>query len=106
MSNVSDTLSRARGDAQTTEHAKTTASFDPASFLLVPAKRFEDLKIGDVFRAPSRTLTKGRREWRRHNQRHRLQSAARARSFRTTQVSSQSGSVMSVVKPREAAQTH
>jgi acyl dehydratase len=57
MSNMSDTLSRARGDAQTTEHAKTTASFDPASFLLVPAKRFEDLKIGDVFRAPSRTLT-------------------------------------------------
>src|SRR6266478_3555950 len=42
---------------QATEHAKTTASFDPESFLLVPAKRFEDLKVGDVFRAPSRTLT-------------------------------------------------
>src|SRR5882724_7997685 len=42
---------------QATEHAKTTASFDPDSFLLVPAKRFEDLKVGDVFRAPSRTLT-------------------------------------------------
>lgn len=51
---MSDTLSRARGDAQ------TTASFDPASFLLVPA---------------------------------------RARSHRTTQVSPQSGFVMSVVKP-------
>src|ERR1700737_2079251 len=42
---------------QATEHAKTIASFDPESFLLVPAKRFEDLKVGDVFRAPSRTLT-------------------------------------------------
>lgn len=31
--------------------------FDPANFLVVPAKTFEDLKIGDVFRAPSRTLT-------------------------------------------------
>ncbi len=31
--------------------------FDPASFLMVPPKRFEDLRKGDVFRAPSRTLT-------------------------------------------------
>jgi len=31
--------------------------FDPANFLVVPAKTFEDLKVGDVFRAPSRTLT-------------------------------------------------
>ena len=31
--------------------------FDPAAFLLVPAKRFEDLKVGDILRAPSRTLT-------------------------------------------------
>jgi acyl dehydratase len=31
--------------------------FDPSSFLMVPAKRFEDLRVGDVFRAPSRTLT-------------------------------------------------
>ena len=31
--------------------------FDPKSFLLVPAKRFEDLRVGDIFRAPSRTLT-------------------------------------------------
>jgi acyl dehydratase len=36
--------------------AKTDA-FDPASFELVLAKRFEDLRVGDVFRAPSRTLT-------------------------------------------------
>jgi acyl dehydratase len=32
-------------------------TFDPKEFLMVPAKRFEDLKVGDVFRAPSRTLT-------------------------------------------------
>jgi acyl dehydratase len=38
------------------ESAPTT-SFDPTLFLLVPAKRFEDLKVGDIFRAPSRTLT-------------------------------------------------
>jgi acyl dehydratase len=35
----------------------TATQFDPTSFLVVPAKRFEDLQIGDVFRAPSRTLT-------------------------------------------------
>lgn len=31
--------------------------FDPNSYPVVPAKTFEDLRIGDVFRAPSRTLT-------------------------------------------------
>ncbi|GAB4041536.1 MaoC family dehydratase [Spirosoma jeollabukense] len=31
--------------------------FDPNTYLVVPAKTFEDLQIGDVFRAPSRTLT-------------------------------------------------
>jgi len=36
---------------------KTQTDFNPQDFLLVPAKRFEDLTIGDVFRAPSRTLT-------------------------------------------------
>ncbi len=35
----------------------TFTSFDPTEFLIVPARRFEDLKIGDTFRAPSRTLT-------------------------------------------------
>jgi acyl dehydratase len=35
----------------------TDTTFDPADFLIVPAKRFEDLAVGDVFRAPSRTLT-------------------------------------------------
>ena len=33
------------------------APFDPATFLLVPPRTFEDLAVGDVFRAPSRTLT-------------------------------------------------
>src|ERR1700678_3730722 len=37
--------------------ASTKPSFDPTSFFMVPPKRFEDLKIGDIFRAPSRTLT-------------------------------------------------
>ncbi|WP_058189295.1 MaoC family dehydratase [Terracidiphilus gabretensis] len=36
---------------------QTATSFDPAAFLIVPAKRFEDLRVGDIFRAPSRTLT-------------------------------------------------
>jgi acyl dehydratase len=36
---------------------KTQSGFNPQDFLLVPAKRFEDLKLGDIFRAPSRTLT-------------------------------------------------
>lgn len=35
----------------------TFTQFDPASFLLVPARTFDDLQIGDIFRAPSRTLT-------------------------------------------------
>ena len=36
---------------------ETMTSFDPASFLMVPPKCFEDLKVGDIVRAPSRTLT-------------------------------------------------
>lgn len=31
--------------------------FDPATFTVVEPKTFEDLKVGDIFRAPSRTLT-------------------------------------------------
>jgi acyl dehydratase len=42
---------------QKTQNAIDRISFNPTSFLIVPAKRFEDLKVGDVFRAPSRTLT-------------------------------------------------
>lgn len=35
----------------------TFTQFNPGSFLLVPARSFSDLEIGDIFRAPSRTLT-------------------------------------------------
>lgn len=28
--------------------------YDPAGWLIAPAKTFHDLKVGDVFRAPSR----------------------------------------------------
>src|ERR1700756_3225772 len=31
--------------------------FDPATFTVVEPRTFEDLKVGDIFRAPSRTLT-------------------------------------------------
>jgi acyl dehydratase len=33
------------------------APFDPLNFLVVPARTFEQLQIGEIFRAPSRTLT-------------------------------------------------
>ena len=36
---------------------KTITNFNPQEFLIVPARRFEDLKLGEIFRAPSRTLT-------------------------------------------------
>jgi len=36
---------------------KQSREFDPVSFTVVPPRRFEDLRVGDVFRAPSRTLT-------------------------------------------------
>ena len=35
----------------------TYTQFNPNSFLLVPARGFSDLQVGDIFRAPSRTLT-------------------------------------------------
>src|SRR6202020_3497907 len=31
--------------------------FDPATFTVVEPRTFEDLEVGDIFRAPSRTLT-------------------------------------------------
>lgn len=34
-----------------------SSSFDPLNFLVVPARTFEQLQVGEVFRAPSRTLT-------------------------------------------------
>ena len=40
---------------QKIDTAPEALGFDPTSFLIVPAKRFNDLKVGDIFRAPSRT---------------------------------------------------
>ena len=40
---------------QNIDTASEAPGFDPTSFLIVPAKRFDDLKVGDIFRAPSRT---------------------------------------------------
>ena len=37
--------------------APATPPFNPLNFLVVPARTFEELRIGEVFRAPSRTLT-------------------------------------------------
>ena len=39
------------------KQADTITNFDPEKFLVVAEKKFDDLKIGDIFRAPSRTLT-------------------------------------------------
>ena len=39
------------------ERPKTFTQFDPTNFLLVPGRSFENLQVGDIFRAPSRTLT-------------------------------------------------
>jgi acyl dehydratase len=36
---------------------RQSRNFDPVSFTVVPPRRFEDLGVGDVFRAPSRTVT-------------------------------------------------
>jgi acyl dehydratase len=40
-----------------TDRPNQPVSFDPVGFTVVPPRRFEDLRVGDVFRAPSRTLT-------------------------------------------------
>jgi len=40
-----------------TDRRNQPNSFDPAGFTVVPPRRFEDLRVGDIFRAPSRTLT-------------------------------------------------
>ena len=37
--------------------SKQPRDFDPVNFTVVPPRRFQDLRVGDVFRAPSRTLT-------------------------------------------------
>jgi len=40
-----------------TDRRNQPNSFDPVGFTVVPPRRFEDLRVGDIFRAPSRTLT-------------------------------------------------
>jgi hypothetical protein len=37
--------------------SKQPRNFDLVSFTVVPPRRFQDLRVGDIFRAPSRTLT-------------------------------------------------
>src|SRR6266851_969866 len=41
----------------TTDIPETPHTFDPRTFTVVPARTFEDLRVGEIFRAPSRTLT-------------------------------------------------
>jgi acyl dehydratase len=40
-----------------TDQPETAPAFDPGNFTVVPARTFEDLRVGEIFRAPSRTLT-------------------------------------------------
>src|SRR4051812_37277482 len=40
-----------------TERLDQPGSFNPVGFTVVPPRRFEDLRVGDIFRVPSRTLT-------------------------------------------------
>src|SRR5690349_25139596 len=40
-----------------TNRRNQPGSFDPVGFTVVPPRKFEDLRVGDVFRAPSRTTT-------------------------------------------------
>jgi acyl dehydratase len=41
----------------TTEIAETAHTFDPSNFTVVPPRTFDDLRVGEIFRAPSRTLS-------------------------------------------------
>ena len=41
----------------TTDIPETAQTFDPTNFTIVPARTFDDLRVGEIFRAPSRTLT-------------------------------------------------
>lgn len=40
-----------------TSTASQPAPFDPRDFAIVPPRTFEQLEVGEIFRAPSRTLT-------------------------------------------------
>jgi acyl dehydratase len=41
----------------TTKMPEAARTFDTKNFTVVPARTFEDLRVGEIFRAPSRTLT-------------------------------------------------
>jgi hypothetical protein len=41
----------------TTDMPETAQTFDPTNFTVVSARTFDDLRVGEIFRAPSRTLT-------------------------------------------------
>ncbi|MDT7817740.1 MAG: hypothetical protein QOJ42_7656 [Acidobacteriaceae bacterium] len=41
----------------TTDIPETAHTFDASNFTVVPARTFEELRVGEIFRAPSRTLT-------------------------------------------------
>jgi acyl dehydratase len=41
----------------TTDIPETAHTSDPNNFTVVPARTFDDLRVGEIFRAPSRTLT-------------------------------------------------
>jgi hypothetical protein len=41
----------------TTDIPEAAHTFDPSNFTVVPARTFDDLRVGEIFRAPSRTLT-------------------------------------------------
>ena len=54
---ITNTQTVERTNAHTDRRNQPPGSFDPVGFTVVPPRRFEDLRVGDVFRAPSRTLT-------------------------------------------------
>ena len=57
---TADTTAADTSTADTTAVDPTAVdptAFDPTDFALVPARTFEELEVGEVFRAPSRTLT-------------------------------------------------
>jgi hypothetical protein len=44
----------------TADIPETAQTFDPSNFTVIPARTFDDLRVGEIFRAPSRTLTDAR----------------------------------------------
>src|SRR6266853_2850394 len=53
---ITNTQTVERMNSQT-DRRNQPGSFDPSNFTVVPARTFEDLRVGEIFRAPSRTLT-------------------------------------------------